>query len=195
MPDYYDSNAEAFIASTLDVEMSDLYDRFLPLIPPGGRILDAGCGSGRDALAFQKLGFQVHAFDASPVPAERASELLGWEVEVARFEDFRCEQSFDGIWACASLLHVPLVELFEAIKNLTNCLKDDGRMYVSFKLGDGERLNGSRRFTDMNSLKFRELLKAAPGLVLEDEWTSRDVRPGRAEEQWFNAILKKAGDA
>ncbi|MGB2065821.1 MAG: methyltransferase domain-containing protein, partial [Marinomonas gallaica] len=61
---YYDTFAEDFAKSTLPVDMSALYQRFLPLIPLQGHILDAGCGSGRDAKYFQSIGHKVWAFDA-----------------------------------------------------------------------------------------------------------------------------------
>lgn len=62
---YYDSNADAFVESTFQVSMEELYREFLPLLPEGGHILDAGCGSGRDALFFKRNGYRVSAFDGS----------------------------------------------------------------------------------------------------------------------------------
>ncbi|MBR3158035.1 MAG: hypothetical protein IKF14_02915 [Atopobiaceae bacterium] len=58
---YYAKNAEAFAASTSDVDLSSLRQRFAALIPPGGRVLDLGCGSGRDSRAFLDMGFRVTA--------------------------------------------------------------------------------------------------------------------------------------
>lgn len=64
--DYYEENADAFFSATVAVDMSSLHAQFAKQLPEGGHILDAGCGSGRDALAFSKLSFRVTAFDASP---------------------------------------------------------------------------------------------------------------------------------
>jgi SAM-dependent methyltransferase len=64
--DEYSVNAEAYVARTASLDLGSLHDHFLPRIPVGGTILDAGCGSGRDAAAFAALGYQVHAFDQSP---------------------------------------------------------------------------------------------------------------------------------
>ncbi len=61
---YYEDNAEEYIRSTKDLDMSALYDQFLPHVPAGGLILDAGCGSGRDAKRFAEMGFRVEAIDA-----------------------------------------------------------------------------------------------------------------------------------
>jgi 2-polyprenyl-3-methyl-5-hydroxy-6-metoxy-1,4-benzoquinol methylase len=77
---------------------------------PGGRILDAGCGPGRDALAFAERGYELIAFDASTAMVRVARERVGSRIVVhlMRFEDLNGQSEFDGIWACASLLHVPL---------------------------------------------------------------------------------------
>jgi SAM-dependent methyltransferase len=139
---YYEDQAEAFFAETVDVDMAPLYARFLARIPAGGHILDAGCGSGRDALAFRKLGYAVTAFEASPTLARLASNYCGLPVEVRRFQEIEWQDAFDGIWACASLLHVPPVELPEVLRRLGRALKTDGVLYVSFKYGSDERDHG-----------------------------------------------------
>ena len=103
--DYYEKNASEFVEATVNVDMTKLYEPFLALIPPGGRILDAGCGSGRDAAAFLSAGLDVEAFDASPAMAAHASEIMEESQKAnQRYQDI---ESFDGIWVCASLLHVP----------------------------------------------------------------------------------------
>src|SRR5688500_10452441 len=96
---YYDRHAGEYARSTLGVDVRALYGPFLTLIPEGGRILDAGCGSGRDAKAFLDLGYRVLAFDASRTMAELASRTTGLEVRVLRFEDVTFDREFDGIWA------------------------------------------------------------------------------------------------
>lgn len=188
---HYEENADEFVESTVDVDMSSLYERFLPLIPSGGHILDAGCGSGRDSLAFLNAGFRVTAFDASKALAERAGRLIAQAVEVATFRSFHSDDLFDGVWACASLLHVPLIELPPAVANLAACTRVGGMMYMSFKLGSGERVFKGRFFTDMNAEGLAALLKTLPELCPKETWISRDLRPGRESEGWFNAILVK----
>jgi 2-polyprenyl-3-methyl-5-hydroxy-6-metoxy-1,4-benzoquinol methylase len=101
---YYNDRAEQFFSSTLRVDMSPIYQRFLNGLAPGASILDAGCGSGRDARAFADLGFTVSAFDASDELAKRASKHCGFAVDVRRFEDVDEVAQYDAIWCCASLL-------------------------------------------------------------------------------------------
>ena len=151
MPDtiaYYNDNAEAFFSDTAGVDMADLHRRFLQAIPEGGRILDAGCGSGRDSKAFLGLQYRVRAFDASPELARKASDHIGQAVAVQTFEDVSEVACYDGVWACASLLHLTESALPKALGHLWTALKPAGTLYVSFKLGEAERVHNGRHFTD-----------------------------------------------
>lgn len=74
--DYYNNHADNFTASTFNVDMESLYRLFLAELPEGTRILDVGCGSGRDTLAFKNKGYQVHAIDYSEELVTRATQLL-----------------------------------------------------------------------------------------------------------------------
>lgn len=188
---YYEDQAETFFAETVDVDMAPLYDRFLAHIPAGGHILDAGCGSGRDTLAFRRLGYAVTAFEASPKVARLASEHCGLPVEVRRFQKIDWEDRFDGIWACASLLHVPAAELPEVLGRLGRALKTDGVLYASFKYGAGEREHGGRRFTDLDEQALAKLVEVVPGLAVLETWVTGDRRPGREGERWLNAVVAR----
>ena len=191
--DYYNQNAEQFIADTLAVDMGSLRGRFLGHLPSGGRILDAGCGPGRDALAFARQGYRVSAFDASAALAAHAADLLGREVPVRRFEELEEVACYDGIWACASLLHVPEARLPGAFQRLWRALVPGGALYCSFKQGRGERWHRGRRFTDADTARIRAWTRDLPGLVGLETWTTQDPRPGREGEAWVNALLHRAG--
>ncbi|KGJ90473.1 class I SAM-dependent methyltransferase [Thalassotalea sp. ND16A] len=191
MSDYYNNNAQQFFSETVNVDMRSLYDIFLPLIPIGGSILDAGCGSGRDAKRFMDYGFQVYAFDASAELAAKATELLNQKVDVTTFQTLNLTQQYDGIWACASLLHVPKSELKEAIHNLANHLKGNGVFYASFKYGNTEREHNGRNFTDLNESLLGELVSQLKNLAIKETWLTGDNRPSRESEKWLNVILIK----
>ncbi|WP_456294872.1 class I SAM-dependent methyltransferase [Vibrio sp. AK197] len=130
---YYDDNAQELYDGTINVEMTSLYEQFIPYLNKGACILDAGYGSDRDTLAFKSLGFRVHAIDASSKLANLAEKLIGQPVEVTTFRHFRSYDEFDAIWACASLLLVPYDELELAFNNLSAHLKPLGMFYCSFK--------------------------------------------------------------
>jgi SAM-dependent methyltransferase len=171
--------------------MEPFYERFLALVPAGGHILDAGCGPGRDALAFLRRGYRVTAIDASAELARLAAALLGQPVEVRRFQDLDYEESFDGIWACASLLHVPRGELDEVFRRLTRALRPGGVWYMSFKWGEAEEVRGGRRFTDFTEGSLRKLLAGHPQLALVETWQTQDVRAQERAQVWVNAIVQR----
>ena len=103
---YYDEHAEEFVAGTENADMRECRERFLRYLKPGRKILDAGCGSGRDVIAFRKAGYDVDAFDASAAICKIASKKTEINVRQQRFEDLEGDSQYDGIWACASLIHV-----------------------------------------------------------------------------------------
>lgn len=137
---YYNENAEAFCAGTRAADMSETRGRFLRYVQPGGLILDAGCGSGRDSKYFLEHGYRVVAMDASEEICRLASAYLGQAVECRRFEEITEKGIYDGIWACASLLHVPYAELPETVAKLGEALVDGGVLYASFKYGREEKI-------------------------------------------------------
>ncbi len=188
--EYYNQNAEIFFQNSVDADMSEWRNRFLRYLPDGGRILDAGCGSGRDSKAFIREGYSVVAFDASREMCKKASELLGQEVWQIRFDEMSFDEEFDGVWACASLLHVSERELLEVLSKIHKALKDNGIFYASFKYGDGVTQRGDRVFTDFKEDGIKELLGKAGFEVIESGITT-DVRPGRENEKWTNVIAIK----
>ncbi|GAM70480.1 tellurite resistance protein-related protein [Vibrio sp. JCM 19236] len=189
---YYNQNAQKFFDSTIEVEMESLYQKFLPLIPKGGKILDAGCGSGRDSKAFLDKGFQVEALDASEELVKLATKLTGIPVAHSTFLNYQADKdSFDGIWACASLLHVPSNELDKTFSHLSQFLKSQGYFYCSFKLGEAELDRNGRFFRDLTLEKLKEILTSSDSLEVDTWWETSDLRPGRENEKWLNAVLKR----
>jgi SAM-dependent methyltransferase len=187
---YYTHQAEAFVRETQSVDMSRLYERFLPHLPSGAHILDAGCGSGRDTRAFLERGFRVTAFDASPAIAALAEAYLEMPVAVMRFQEIDWSRRFDGIWACASLLHVSGAELPAVVRRLAHALKPGGLLYASFKYGEGEQIRNGRQFTDLDETGLADLLKQTQELIEVETWVTGDVRPGREAECWLNTLLR-----
>ena len=190
--DYYDNNAQEFINSTFMVDMQSLYQPFLNLLPDFGRILDLGCGSGRDALAFKNMGYQIEAIDYSAELVKQASELTGIEVRLQSFYDLNEINTYDGIWACASLLHCERHRLVDVLQRMIQSLKANGVIYMSFKYGDQDREKDGREFTDLNEQQAGELLDHFNQVSLAKQWISIDKRPDRTE-QWLNLLWKKNG--
>ncbi len=188
---YYNDNADQFTEETLTVDMSALYDAFLPHIPEGGHILDAGCGSGRDTRTFLHHGYRITAFDASPKLVELASGITGHAVEHRYFSDVREVAVYDGIWACASLLHLPRRDIPTALKALWLALKPGGVLYFSFKAGSSERQVQGRHFTDVDEAQATDWIRALPEVADNSLWRTADRRPERTTE-WLNGLVHKA---
>lgn len=188
---YYDANAARFYRETVAVDMSALYKPFLELLPKNGKVLDAGCGSGRDSLYFKRRGYQVEAFDGSSEMCRLASSLLEQPVQSRHFNEVEWVSRFDGIWACASLLHIQRKNIDSVIERLSRSLRQDGVMYVSFKNRDGEWEQNGRFFNGYTEESFHGLLGEHEALVPISIWTTHDARPNRGGEKWLNALLRK----
>lgn len=187
---YYQNHAQDFFDGTVNVNMTPLYEAFAQHLTPGARVLDAGCGSGRDAKAFHEMGYQVDAFDASSAMVELARQHTGLPVQLMSFSEIDCKAQYDGIWCCASLLHIPSSELPAVMQKLADVLKPGGVWYVSFKYGSGERVQGERRFTDMDEEGLRMRISNISDVEITALWVTKDNRPERSEK-WLNGILHK----
>ena len=189
--DYYNLNAENFIENTQNVDMHLSLDKFLHLLNAGAAILDFGCGSGRDTKYFLNKGYQVTATDGSAELCRLASVFTGIKVKEMLFGELDEIDTYDGIWACSSILHLPKKELLLVIRKMCDALKGTGVIYTSFKYGDFEGVRNGRYFTDFNEDSFKKFIAGIPELTIEDHWITGDVRPGRGDERWLNLILRK----
>lgn len=189
--EYYEKHAEDFYRDTVYADVTELYQLFLDKLPSKARILDLGCGSGRDSKHFRELGYEVTAMDGSPEICRLASVNIGQQVVCKTFADINDQNAFDGIWACASLLHVPAEELKAVIEQLKKALVPKGILYASFKYGNGERNKDGRYFNDCTEEKAESLLTGSGGWRSWSFYITKDVRAGRGEEAWLNMIAVK----
>ena len=132
---YYNENAETFYQNTVDIDLEPFYEKFLRYIPDKGKILDVGCGSGRDSLYFINNGYDVTSIDASEEMVKLSSALTGQSTIHLRIEDIDYQNKFNGIWACASLLHIENILTEKVLISLGNALKKNGVLYASYKYG------------------------------------------------------------
>lgn len=186
---YYDKNAQEFFESTINADMSKHHEEFLRYLPKNGSILDAGCGSGRDAKIFNDMDYKVTAIDGSLEMCRLASKYAGVNVYHMQFQEIEFKNKFDGIWASASLLHVSSDEIDLVLKKLKNSLKEDGIFYASFKLGDFEGIRNGRFFNDFTETTAEELFEKNDFKILKT-WLTNDSRPER-DNQWVNILVKK----
>ena len=189
--DYYNENAKKFIDGTVSVDFKDIQDTFLELLPENAKILDFGCGSGRDTKYFLEQGYLVDATDGSLELCKAASEYTGINIKHMLFQELNEKEIYDGIWACASILHVKREGLSEIIRKMSLATKVNGIIYLSFKYGDFEGERKGRYFTDMTEESMAGLLADFPEFRVEKQWITGDVRAGRGDERWLNMILRK----
>lgn len=187
--DYYERNAGDFVANTVNASLRESLARFAALLPDNASVLDWGCGSGRDSLALRNLGFNVTSVDASPSMAVEALAATGTIVRVETFDQLAEVDAYDGIWACASLLHAKPQDLPEIIEKAARALKDRGVLYCSFKYGSFAGYRNGRWFTDLDEGALSALL--SPHFDDCQMWKTADVRPGRGDEQWLNCLAIK----
>lgn len=187
---YYNEHADEFKNRTQNVSFNLIRERFCKYLKPKAKILDFGCGAGRDSKAFVDLGYQTEALDGSIEMVKIASDYAEIPVRHCLFKDFDELNKYDGIFACASILHVPYKEQRDLIQRMSKALYKQGVLYISYKYGENERQDGDRFFCDMNEKRFNSILKQIPALTLKDSWISNDVRK-EERKQWLNVILQK----
>ena len=188
---YYHRNAEEFVSGTVGVDMRDARSRFCAALPEGALILDFGCGSGRDTKAFLEAGYRVEAVDGSAELCRKASRFAGVPVKRMLFSELDAAGRYDGVWACASILHLPKDELTDVIRKISAALKPGGILYTSFKYGNAEETRGGRYFTDFTEGKLQEYWKQFPSLRIVEYWITADARPGLEDLRWNNLLARR----
>ena len=188
--DYYNRNAAEYYRNTVGADFEELRKTFVSYLPEHARIIDIGCGSGRDVKAFCDMGYQTIGLDASEEMAREAREHLGIDVIAGDMADWIADEPFDGIWCCASLLHLHEDEADRFLRNLKSNLKSGGVMFLSVKegieTGYDDKGRYMRNFTEDELV---EKLKAAGLEVLEVNRTTDSL--GRKEFQWLNVFARR----
>lgn len=185
---YYNGNGEKYAESTVSSFVTSSLKEFLSLVREKGRILDCGCGSGRDAKYFLSLGYETDMIDASENMCRIASGYTGRKAVCMDYMDLNSDTLYSGIWASASLLHEKRENLKSVFRVLSSALEDDGILYCSFRYGSGDRREGERWYTDMNEERIGDVLPSSLHIV--KSWQSDDVRPSFSY-RWLNVLLRK----
>lgn len=158
---FYRRNAEAY-AGWAKAPSTRLAG-FLGMLPPGGSILELGCGAGNHCAEMLARGFAVRATDGSPEMAEIAARRLNHPVEAMLFHELDEREIYDGVWASACLLHVPRDELGGILSRIHRALKPDGLFYASYKVGSSDGRDSLGRYYNYPSPEWLEATYAASG--------------------------------
>lgn len=194
--EHYESSADAFWQGTRDHDVSQNIEALLQAMEGDGpfRILDLGCGPGRDLVTFLERGHQPVGLDGSAAFVQMARERTGVEVW---HQDFLAldlpEAVFDGVFANASLFHVPLQELPRVLSELRACLQLGGVLFASNPRGGNEEgWNGSRYGSFHDFERWRELLLAA-GFEAIQHYYRPDGLP-REQQPWLASLWRRPGE-
>lgn len=188
--DFYNKNAQSYADSTISLDMSNLQEKFIARLPAKARILDAGCGSGRDSLLFKSKGFSVTAMDASSELAKLASATLGQQVICQSFADINWLCEFDGVWCMASMLHLNDAELKVALYECASSLKQGGVFFASFKTGNGEGYDDKGRFFNYHSMESLRAAFEAEALLKNVTFEYNQDSMGRTDTQWISVFAE-----
>ncbi len=189
--DYYNNHAKDYFDFTVNADMQTQYDAFLKYVKREGKILDFGCGSGRDSLYFKNKGYNVTAIDGSEEMCKIAREYTGLDVKCMNFNDFNEVNSYDGIWACGTLLHVKRKEVLNMLIKLRDALTENGYIFAALKNGTGEEITKDGRYYCYFDLDEMEDLTNQANLDTVLVYMSRSVNNPNEEKYWNNFILKK----
>lgn len=192
--DYYNRYSKVYFESTVNLDLSEARKKFMKVLPEGGSILDLGCGSGRDTLAFYEDEYEVTPLDGSEEMCALAEIHTGLEVLHMTFDELDFDEVFDGVWACASLLHVPEEDMPDILKKVGMALKPGGHLFLSVKEGDFEGIRDERYFVDYSKRKLIDTLEDTGIFKVKEVWKSDDLREYISDTRWLNLIAKKKLD-
>lgn len=190
--DYYNRIADSYYWTTVGIDMSKLRNAFAAYLPSEARVIDLGCGSGRDVMAFGDMGHEASGLDASKELVELAKERLEVKASVGDMVTWRASEPYDGIWCCASLIHLNEEEKKRFFGNLQYNLKPGGVIYISVKEGIETGTDEEGVYTsNCTAEELKSFLNGAGCEILETVVTEDAM--GRPGVKWLNVIAKKRG--
>ncbi len=194
---YYTAHANE-VAQRYEATPSSLAARFCSAFAPGGRVLDIGCGSGRDLAELNRQGFQPFGIDGTSEFVELAQEYhpeLRDRIELGLLPDFSVPfgGEFDGVLCCAVLMHIDSTELFNAALAIKRCLRVNGRLLISVPsqrsdTGEGERDANGRLFKTYHPGYLRLIFERL-GFSLIDQWGNSDAM-NRQGVEWVSLLFQ-----
>lgn len=187
--EFYNKTAKKYFDETVNIDMTFHYKMFLPYLEPNSKILDLGCGSGRDSKYFIDKGFDVDSIDNSSDLALLASIYIGKMVKTIDMKSIGYKNEYDGIWCSASLLHIMPNELEDVVERIENSLKKDGYLYISLKNGLNEVITDKYKKTVIYDELFIISILKLKNLKIKSVYYTDDLN-GR-NIKWLNIIAQK----
>lgn len=189
---HYEANSQGFWEGTQNHDVTQNYENFLKHITAKApfNLLDFGCGPGRDLKYFSSLGHNAFGLDGCEAFCKMAKDYSNCEVFCQDFIDLDLKENFfHGIFANASLFHVPKSKLSQTLVCLRDSLTDKGVLFSSNPRGQGEDFSGSR-YGNYMELKDYQAIVESVGFKLLDHY----YRPGNMpidERPWLACVFIK----
>lgn len=188
--DYYNRNADRYYWNTVGVDMSVFRIKFASYLPNEASVIDMGCGSGRDVMAFSDMGHSAVGLDAAKELLKLAEERLGIKTVYADMSEYKAASPYDGMWCCASLIHLNDEEKARFFRNLDRNLKPGGVLFISVKEGIETGRDSDGVYTSNCTWEeLKSYLESAGCGMLEDRVTTDAM--GRSGVKWLNVLAKK----
>jgi SAM-dependent methyltransferase len=192
---YYDGHAQSYADATRSLPLHSAFEPFVSRLKLGASILDLGCGAGRDLLALSTRGLRAVGLDASLPLVELAAEYSGCPVTQGDIRSIAFDdETFAGIWASASMLHLRRSEIAVALQEVSRVLERGGCFFSSIKTGEGEGMDSSARwFTYFRPEEWLSLIRAAGFAVIESNSTyqAAGTLDRAAPTAWFDCTAQK----
>lgn len=188
--DYYNRNADWYYWTTVGVDMDVFRKKFASYLPGEASVIDMGCGSGRDVMSFSDMGHDALGLDGAKELLKLAEERLGIKTKAADISDYKAASPYDGVWCCASLIHLNGEEKARFFRNLDRNLKSGGVIYISVRDGikTGRDDNGVY-MSNCSEAELRKYLEDAGCEILEMKVTEDALERGGVK--WLNVIAGK----
>ena len=190
MDEYCEENAKCYAEETLSANLSEQYQRVIPLLKEGVRILDVGSGSGLDVCYFPQQRYQVIELKSSRNLCLEIRKVFSGEVVCSDIQSYQPTQRFDGIWSCASLIHLSEEDLLCFFRKVDLYLNDNGVVYISGKTGipTGKSADGCY-FLEFTEQLVEKTLAVNAKLKMKELQYAEDVS-GTKGFRWMNVIFK-----
>ena len=191
----YDTKAQAYAEMVSRDAPDAALQVFMDALPPGGRVLDLGCGPGKSSAMMRDAGFVPDPVDASAGMVALAQEKYGLEARLATFDALTGEAIYDGVWANFSLLHAPRADLPRHFAAISHALRPRGIFHVGMKTGTDAKRDGlGRKYTYVTVPELRGLLEDA-GFAVITEKTGAEAGFDGVVAPWVVMLAKKNADA
>lgn len=187
---YYKENYIQFSKETINLDLSENYEDFLKLLTKKSKILDIGCGTGRDSSFFISKSFDVTSIDPVVEFKQIAKDHFDIDIIQKSFLDLDYTNLFNGIWANASLLHVSFEDHKKVFHRLYRALTKNGVLYCSYKYGNNQFSKNGRKFYSFQKESFSNFIQEKTKFKIKKLWKSTDRRENRLDEYWLNCLLK-----